>query len=457
MIAKKIGVIGMGYVGIPAAVLFADKYEKVYGFQRDSPSSGYKIDMLNCGENPLVGEEPYLDELLKEVVERKRFECTSDFSLLSEMDAITISVQTPFVNKKCLVPDIQPLTDALTLVGKNISEGALVVIESTITPGTTNGYAKKILEMYSKMSIDEDEIRLAHAPERVMVGRLIDNIRNHDRIVGGVNEQSTRSAEDLYTPILVKGKVIPMTATAAEVTKTTENTFRDLQIAAANQLALYCESMGVNFYDVKKGVDSLKGEGVTRAMLNPGAGVGGHCLTKDTYHLERGAQMLGDVDFPMGEQSLYITARNINDFMPMHMYNLLLDAFSTVTGNITIPPTVVVLGWSFIADSGDTRDSPSESFVEILKKNGITYRIHDPYVKGYDNDFKDTVKGTDALVIFTGHKQYRWDLMDPFELKKIMGKTHPIVIDGRNIVNADDYINKGFVYRGVGRGDKNNH
>jgi UDP-N-acetyl-D-mannosaminuronic acid dehydrogenase len=247
-----------------------------------------------------------------------------------------------------------------------------------------------------------------------------------------------------------------MGATAAEVTKTTENTFRDLQIAAANQLALYCEAMGVNFYDVKRGVDSLKGEGITRAMLNPGAGVGGHCLTKDAYHLERGSRMLGDVDFPAGEPSLYITARNINDFMPKHMYNLLLDAFGNTT-TLTVPPTVVVLGWSFIADSGDTRDSPSEKFVEILKQNGITYRIHDPYVKEYDNDFKEVVKNTDALVVFTGHKQYGSDLMNPFELKKIMNKKHPIMIDGRNIVNADDYINSGFIYRGVGRGDKNNH
>ena len=112
-----------------------------------------------------------------------------------------------------------------------------------------------------------------------------------------------------------------MTATAAEVTKTAENTFRDLQIAAANQLALYCEAMGINFYDVRAGIDSLKGEGITRAMLWPGAGVGGHCLTKDTYHLERGVQQLGDdtLDYPEHQPSLFVLARIINDFMPRHL------------------------------------------------------------------------------------------------------------------------------------------
>ena len=139
-----------------------------------------------------------------------------------------------------------------------------------------------------------EDFALAHAPERVMVGRLLKNIREHDRIVGGIDEASTKRAVELYSPVLTVGQVIPMSATAAEVTKTAENTFRDLQIAAINQLALYCEAMGINVYDVRTGVDSLKGEGITRAVLWPGAGVGGHCLTKDTYHLERGLKSGGE-------------------------------------------------------------------------------------------------------------------------------------------------------------------
>ena len=456
MIIKTIGVIGMGYVGIPSAVLFADniKYDKVYGFQRNSKSSGYKINMLNNGENPLIGNEPYLSEMIQSVVERKKFECTSDFSKLSECDAITISIQTPFLRNWDLIPDLSALQDGLMSVGKYMSQEkrVLVVLESTITPGTTVGYAKNILEKESGMIAGKDFL-LAHAPERVMVGRLIDNIRNHDRIVGGIDATSTLSASILYSPVLQKGKIIPMSATAAEVTKTAENTFRDLQIAASNQLALYCEAIGVNFYDVKNGVDSLKGEGITRAMLFPGAGVGGHCLTKDTYHLERGAHE-HRIDYPVGTPSLYIIARKINDFMPTHMFNLTIEAVRRL--DTYIDPKVVILGWSFLPDTDDSRNSPSEAYVSHLIEHSIDYQIHDPYTDGMNTDFNETISNSDVLAIFTAHSQYKKLFEDPIKIKNIMNRDHPIIIDGRNIIDPDSFIKNGFIYKGIGRGDKNN-
>ena len=236
---------------------------------------------------------------------------------------MTLSIQTPFLNKDDLLPDFSALKEGIRQVGRYLQPGMLVVLESTITPGTTDGMARELLEQESGLVAGKD-FALAHAPERVMVGRLLQNIREHDRCVGGIDEVSTKRATELYTPVLTVGKVIPMTATAAEVTKTAENTFRDLQIAAINELALYCEAMGINVYDVRTGIDSLKGEGITRALLWPGAGVGGHCLTKDTYHLERGVQVLGkgSLDYPENEPSLYVLARRINDFMPTHMFHL---------------------------------------------------------------------------------------------------------------------------------------
>lgn len=457
MIIKTIGVVGMGYVGIPSAVLFADniKYDKVYGFQRNSKSSGYKINMLNNGESPLIGNEPELSELLRSVIERKKFECTSDFSKLAECDAITISIQTPFLHNTSLNPDLSALEDGLIKVGKYMSKEKriLVVLESTITPGTTIGYAKDILERESGMRAGCDFL-LAHAPERVMVGRLIDNIRNHDRIVGGIDTTSTLAASILYSPVLKKGKIIPMSSTAAEVTKTAENTFRDLQIAASNQLALYCEAIGVNFYDVKSGIDSLKGEGITRAMLFPGAGVGGHCLTKDTYHLERGAHE-HRIDYPMSTPSLYVIARRINDFMPTHMFNLTIEAVRRL--NTDINPKVAILGWSFLPDTNDARNSPSESYASCLIEHSIDYQIHDPYVDGMNTDFVETISNSDVLAIFTAHSQYKRSLEDPFKIKTIMNKDHPIIIDGRNMIDPDNFIKNGFIYKGIGRGDKNNH
>jgi UDP-N-acetyl-D-mannosaminuronic acid dehydrogenase len=459
---KKIGVIGMGYVGIPAAALFADSpvFDGVLGFQRDSPSSGYKIAMLNRGESPLKGEEPGLEELLQKVTAAGKFSCTSDFSRIRELDAVTLSIQTPFLNKEDLLPDFSALMEGIRHVGKNLTPGMLVVLESTITPGTTTGIAREALESGSGLRAGVD-FALAHAPERVMVGRLLRNIREHDRIVGGIDEASTRRATELYSPVLTLGKVIPMTATAAEVTKTAENTFRDLQIAAINELALYCEAMGINVYDVRAGIDSLKGEGITRAMLWPGAGVGGHCLTKDTYHLERGVQELGRgaLDYPAGEPSLYVLARHINDFMPAHMVRLTLDALVRA-GRKPMGSKIALLGWAFLANSDDTRNTPSEPFRDAMIAEGAQVTVHDPYVAEYPGVpivpfVEEAVEGADAIVIFAGHHLYK-DLDAPY-LKNLTGKKHPVIIDGRNIVDPDTYIRLGFIYKGIGRGDKNGH
>ncbi|MDW7732242.1 MAG: nucleotide sugar dehydrogenase [Methanolobus sp.] len=458
---KKIGVIGMGYVGIPAAALFADsdRFDHVLGFQRNSPSSGHKIDMLNRGESPLKGEEPGLEELLQKVVKAGKFECTPDFSRIAELDAVTLAIQTPFADSKALEPDFGALIEGIRNAGRYLQPGMLVVLESTITPGTTDSMARKILEEESGLVAGED-FALAHAPERVMVGRLLRNIQEHDRIVGGIDKASTERAVELYSPVLTKGTVIPMTATAAEVTKTAENTFRDLQIAAVNQLALYCETMGINVYDVRTGIDSLKGEGITRAMLWPGAGVGGHCLTKDTYHLERGVKLGSEtLDYPENAESIYVLARRVNDFMPVHMYNLTEAALQRVNKDIR-GSKIAMLGWAFINDSDDARNPPSEPYRDMVLDAGADILVHDPHVLQYPDvdilkDMEEVVRDADVTVLFTGHKEYF--AIDPASLKALMGKANPVIVDGRNVIDPDEFIEAGFIYKGIGRGDRNQH
>ncbi|EJG08341.1 nucleotide sugar dehydrogenase [Methanofollis liminatans DSM 4140] len=458
---RTVGVVGMGYVGIPAAALFADApaFDHVYGFQRDSLSSGYKIAALNRGESPLKGEEPGLEDLLQRVVSAGTFTCTPDFSKVAECDAVTLAIQTPFADPKDLIPDFTPLVEGIRNVGRHIAPGTLVVLESTITPGTTTGMAREILEEESGLVAGVD-FALAHAPERVMVGRLLRNIREHDRIVGGIDDVSTKRAVELYSPVLTSGRVIPMTATAAEVTKTAENTFRDLQIAAANQLALYCEAMGINVYDVRAGIDSLKGEGITRAILWPGAGVGGHCLTKDTYHLERGVRVLGgELDWPGEVASLYVTARQINDFMPAHMLTLTASALSQA-GKSLRGAKIALLGWAFINDSDDARNTPAEPFRDAALAAGAEVAVHDPWVERYpglevSHDLAAVLQGADAVALFAGHRDYRG--LDPAQVKTLSGCDHPAIVDGRNIVDPDTFIEAGFAYRGIGRGDRNGH
>ncbi len=201
---KKVGVIGMGYVGIPSAVLFAEHFDHVIGFQRDSPSSGHKIAMLNNGESPLKGEEPGLEDLIKKVRKAGRFEATSDFSRIGEVDAVTLAIQTPFKDNISLEPDFGALEEGIRQAGRYLKKGMLVVLESTITPGTTKGFAANILNEESGLVAGED-FALVHAPERVMVGRLIRNIQEHDRIVGGINDASTQRAVELYEKACHRG------------------------------------------------------------------------------------------------------------------------------------------------------------------------------------------------------------------------------------------------------------
>ena len=460
---KTIGVIGMGYVGIPAAVLFADapEFDFVNGFQRDSKSSGYKIAMLNGGESPLKGEEPGLEDLIAKVAgkdgSKKKFGCTADFAKIEGCDAVTLAIQTPFKNPKDLIPDFTPLTEGIRNVGRYLTPGTLVVLESTITPGTTMGMAREILEEESGLIAGED-FGLAHAPERVMVGRLLQNIREHDRIVGGIDDVCTQRACELYGPVLTKGKLIPMSATAAEVTKTAENTFRDLQIAAVNELALYCEAMGINVYDVRAGVDSLKGEGITRAILWPGAGVGGHCLTKDTYHLERGISVVAaePLDYPDGRESLFVLARGINDFMPSHMLKLTMDALARVGKDIR-GAKIAMLGWAFLNNSDDARNTPSEVYRDLCLVEGAEVAVHGPYVLTYPGVpiSQAVLSDADVVAILTGHSQYKG--LDPARCCGLTGQVHPVIVDGRNVIDPDEWIAAGFVYKGIGRGDKNRH
>jgi UDP-N-acetyl-D-mannosaminuronic acid dehydrogenase len=373
------------------------------------------------------------------------------------MDAVTLAIQTPFANPKDLEPDFGALIEGIRNVGRYLKPGMLVVLESTITPGTTVGMAREILEEESGLKAGED-FALAHAPERVMVGRLLKNIQEHDRIVGGIDEPSTQRAIELYIPVLTKGKIIPMSSTAAEVTKTAENTFRDLQIAAVNQLALYCESMAINVYDVRAGIDSLKGEGITRAILWPGAGVGGHCLTKDTYHLERGVKLGSEeLDYPENADSIYVLARKVNDFMPNHMFKLTKDALAEVGKEIK-GSKIAMLGWAFINDSDDARNPPSEPYYDLLSEAGASITIHDPHVLEYPNveiekNMDSVIKDADAVIILTAHSEYF--KLNPTDVKKLMVIDQTVVVYGRNVIDPAGFVEGGFVYKGIGRGDVN--
>ena len=273
----------MGYVGIPAAALFADVPGfQVYGIQRRSKRSGWKIDALNRGENPIGGDEPGLDELIDRVNKKGTFEVTDDIGIVKDVDAILIDVQTPTESNH--QPRYESLISVSQQVGEVMRPGTLVCIESTVAPGTTENLVMPILESASGLTCGKD-FSLAFAYERVMVGRLLYNITDLPRIVGGIDDESTTRAVDLYRNI-VKADIHSTDSLTAEVSKTVENTYRDVNIAFANEVALICESLGIDAFRVRELVNTLPNipgdpaKNPIRNMHVPGSGVGGHCLLR---------------------------------------------------------------------------------------------------------------------------------------------------------------------------------
>ena len=441
----KIAVIGMGYVGIPCAVLLADVdgYD-VTGVQRRSERSGWKIELLNSGKSPIEGDEPGLEELISKVVDKGTFRVTDDFNILSGMDIILIDVQTP--TDESNVPRYESLKEVSVKIAQVMKKGTLVVIESTVAPGTTRNIVLPLLEKHSGMNGGED-FYLAFSYERVMPGKLLEYIVNFPRVVGGIDERSTQMAVKMYKKI-VKKTVHATEVTTAELAKTIENAYRDVNIAFANEMALVCESLGVNVYEVRE----LINERHDRHMHIPGIGVGGHCLPKDTWLLRHGLMQYGLVK----EEPEFITlARKLNNYMPYHGLDLVKKSLEAKGIPLT-KATVAILGVAYLENSDDTRNTPARALIHALERGGAKeIRAHDPYVRSREfpdiavqRDLDAVVTGADCLVIATKHDEYF-----SMDLKMIASRMRtPIIVDGRNVLKKEACENEGIMYKGIGKG-----
>jgi UDP-N-acetyl-D-mannosaminuronic acid dehydrogenase len=455
---SKIGVIGMGYIGIPVAALLANAGYKVTGIQRRTARSGWKIDFLNEGKCPIGVNEPELPGLLKNAIDSGRFRVTEEFDALKQLDIILIDVQTP--TDEDHLPRYESLIEVLHQVGKILKPGKVVIIESTVAPGTTEHLAKPILETESGLkSRLPDGFGLCFAYERVMAGRLIHNIREYPKIIGADDILSLSIATEMYKSI-VKGEIEGTNIMTAEVSKTVENAYRDVQIAFANEVALLCESLGVDIYELRKFVNGLPNDPSTphanpiRTMHCPGAGVGGHCLPKDTWLLLNGYEQNASnkTKYPY---SLLKDARYLNSWMPLHMVDLLELALNQA-GKQLMGADICVLGYSFLENSDDPRNTPTIALLKELTVRGASYKIHDPYIKEDDGNLimqglEDALIGSDALVLMTKHNCYK--NIDPPMLNDLMRTK--VVIDGRNLFNPKEFIERGFIFRGIGKGNLN--
>jgi UDP-N-acetyl-D-mannosaminuronic acid dehydrogenase len=455
---KRIAVVGMGYVGIPAAVLLADAGYRVTGVQRRSKRSGWKIDWLNKARCPIGGNEPELPEMLQRVVREGRFVVTDDYSALAGVDIVLIDVQTP--TDEAHVPQYESLREASRQVGRYLKPGSLVIIESTVAPGTTEHVVRPILEGVSGLRAGlPDGFGLCFSYERVMVGRLIHNIREYPKVVGGLDAESRKMAMEMYSSI-VRGGVHGTDIMTAEVAKTAENAYRDVQIAFANEVALLCESLGVDVYEVRSIVNGLPNDlsaphaNPVRNMHFPGAGVGGHCLPKDTWLLMHGYDRYAESkqEYPM---SVLTTARHLNDWMPIHMVDLLEEALNEAGKEIR-GSRICVLGYAFLENSDDARNTPTIPLLKELERRGAAFVIHDPYIdkdEDYriESDIDSALKGCDAMILMTKHAEYR--SVTPEKLKGHLRSM--IVIDGRDTYNPREFLDRGFIFKGMGKGNLN--
>lgn len=395
--AARIGIIGLGYVGLPLAVQFVSQGFKVTGFDTDAQ----KVSLLNRGENYI---RDLSNDELKDMVQAKKLSASQNFSLLKKMDAILICVPTPLTRTK--EPDITPITYAAKEVSKNIRRGQLIILRSTTYPGTTEEVVCPLLE--STGLLCGKDFYLAFSPERVDPGNKEFKIENTPVVVGGVNPESTRVAKLLLEEIIIK--VVPLSSSrAAEMTKLLENIFRSVNIALVNELTMLCERMDLDVWEI---VDAAASKPFGYMSFTPGPGVGGHCIPVDPYFLSWKAR-----EFDFHTDFIY-RAAEVNENMPYYVVDKTLAAINH-NGTSTRNASVLVLGVTFKKDIDDVRTSPALKIIQLLEKEDLKVSYHDPYVskievgsKVYKNSplTEEKVREVDCVLIITDHScfDYSW-------------------------------------------------
>ena len=392
----KLGVVGLGYVGLPLAVEKAKAGYEVIGFDVQEK----KVSMVNCGHN-YIGD--IIDSDLKEIVQSGKLKATTDFSFVKDVDTVCICVPTPLDLYK--QPDLSYVVNSTKSVAKYLHKGMLVVLESTTYPGTTEEVCKPILEESGlKCGLD---FFLAFSPERIDPGNKKYKTKNTPKVVGGVTKECTEVAAMLYRSVL-KSDVMEVSSPAvAEMEKILENTFRNINIALANEMAMLCSRMNIDIWEV---IEAAKTKPYGFMPFYPGPGLGGHCIPLDPFYLEWKAK---EYDF---HTKLIETSGIINDSMPEFVVDNVMKLLNTQKKSLN-GAKVLLLGVAYKNDIDDMRESPALKVIEHLEKNGAEVMVNDPFIPNFRHNGKeytsvkweDVIDIADIVVITTNHSCYDYE------------------------------------------------
>ena len=412
----QIGVIGLGYVGLPLAMEFVRAGFHVTGIDVDQE----KVKKLNRGENYI---QDIKDESVKNAVEMNQLSATSDFSVIQNLDAISICVPTPLNKQKN--PDISFINQVMENMKDFIHHDMLIVLESTSYPGTTRELI--LPEMESKGLKAGHEFYLCFSPERVDPGNEKYKTANTPKILGGITPKCGEMGEFLYETI-VEQVVRVSSPETAEMVKLLENTFRAINIGLANEVAIMCEKLGIDVWEV---IDAAATKPFGFMKFTPGPGLGGHCIPIDPHYL---SWKLKTLDYNARFIEL---AGEINTSMPFHMVDLVREGLNRKRKAIS-GSQILVIGVAYKKNVNDVRESPALDVMKLLENDGAELSFYDPYVSfvglngnrmmGMETLTKETLNNSDAIVIMTDHDQIDFQFVE---------ENSDLIIDSRNVIKND--------------------
>jgi len=415
----KICVLGLGYIGLPTAVLFATRRHEVVGIDINKSI----IETINKGIIPF--DEPELPKLLEEAIRNKNLVAKTE---VEDANVFIIAVPTP-LDKEMKMAELKYVRLAAEMIYPHLRKDNLVILESTVPPGTSEKILVPILEK-SGLKVSRD-FCLAHCPERAIPGNTIYEMIHNDRIVGGIDRKSTELAKSLYSSF-VKGNFYLANTITAEFVKLMENTFRDINIALANEFAQIAEECEVNVWEAIE----LANKHPRVNILKPGPGVGGHCIAIDPLFLTENSTRCRIVSL----------AREINNSMPNHVLQSVKRMLKDVND-----PVITIFGVAYKGGVDDTRETPALKFIKLAENEGYKVKVYDPHVKEFEYGIlglKEAVRDSDCMILITDHPEFKE--IDPKEVSGLMRNKN--VVDTRNVLDAERWKEDGFSVKVLGDG-----